>query len=122
MAESERIDRPADRLIAAIPKLEPRDQKVAVVLTRMCWPKGEPVSEQALATALGVRESRIREPASCCNSHARDRRERGNDRLTPDPAAAGKPWFRSAPSIRRSTIRAPLRAESRRAGKSARWR
>lgn len=42
MAESERIDRLADRLIAAIPKLDPRDQTVAVALTRMCWPRASP--------------------------------------------------------------------------------
>jgi len=60
MAESERIDRLADRLIAAIPNLDPGEQTVAVALIRMLA-KGEPVSEQALATALGVPESRIQE-------------------------------------------------------------
>lgn len=60
MAESERIERLADRLIAAIPKLDPGEQTVAVALIRMLA-KGEPVSEQALAAALNVPESRHRE-------------------------------------------------------------
>ncbi len=60
MAESEPIERLADRLIAAIPKLDPGEQTVAVALLRMLA-KGEPVSEQALASVLGVSEPRIRE-------------------------------------------------------------
>jgi len=60
MAQSERLERLADRLIAAIPKLHPGEQTVAVALIRMLA-KGEPLSEQALATARGVPESRIRE-------------------------------------------------------------
>ncbi|MDQ6731897.1 MAG: organomercurial lyase, partial [Actinomycetota bacterium] len=59
MAEAERIERLADRLIAVIPALDPGEQTVAVALLRMLA-KGEPVSEQALAAALGVPESGIR--------------------------------------------------------------
>lgn len=60
MAASERIDRLADQLIAAVPKLDPGEQTVAVALIRMLA-NGEPVSEQALASGLGVSEATIRE-------------------------------------------------------------
>jgi alkylmercury lyase len=59
MSESELIERLADALIGAVPKLDPGEQTVALALLRTLA-KGEPVSEQALAAASGAPEPTIR--------------------------------------------------------------
>ena len=59
MSESELIERLADALIGAVPKLDPGEQTVALALLRTLA-KGEPVSEQALVAASGAPEPMIR--------------------------------------------------------------
>jgi alkylmercury lyase len=60
MSEGELIERLADRLIGAVPKLERRGQTMALALLR-ALAQGDPVSERALAAATGMPESAIRD-------------------------------------------------------------
>jgi alkylmercury lyase-like protein len=60
MSESERIERLADALIGALPKLDRREQTMAVALLRLLA-KGTPVSDQALAAASGASEEKSRD-------------------------------------------------------------
>jgi alkylmercury lyase len=75
VAEREQIERLANQLIAAVPKLDPDEQTVALALMRMLA-KGEPVSDQAIAGALRVPESRIRETVGSWPGVFRDERDR----------------------------------------------
>jgi alkylmercury lyase len=60
MSESEPTERLADRLIAAAPNLDRSEQAVAVALLRLLA-KGAPVSDRALAAAVGAEEPTIRD-------------------------------------------------------------
>jgi alkylmercury lyase len=60
MSEGELIERLADRLVAAGPRLASGEQALALALLRALG-KGAPVSDQALATATGDPESKVRE-------------------------------------------------------------
>jgi alkylmercury lyase len=63
MSEGELVDGLAERLIAAVPRLDPAEQTAALALLR-ALAEGEPVSERSLATATGSPVSTIQEALS----------------------------------------------------------
>jgi alkylmercury lyase len=60
MSESRLIERLADALIGAVPKLDRGEQTMALALLRLLA-KGAPVSDQALAAASGASEEKSRD-------------------------------------------------------------
>jgi alkylmercury lyase len=75
MTQRQRIDRIADQLIAAVPQLDPGEQTIALGLMRMLA-QGKPVSDQAIAGAVGEPESRIHASVGSWPGVFRDEQDR----------------------------------------------
>ena len=60
MADAEQVERLANRLIAAVPKLDPEAQRIGLALIRTLA-RGAPVSDHEVAVAASATELRVRD-------------------------------------------------------------